>query len=309
VITKNETPSTVSQRIKGFGLLIINIMQIFTAIATSLNSSPQSSTSSSKIGIVVGSALGGFAFILLLLATALLCRRYRRMDSIRMKNAIPTPRRIRLEDEDEIDLADPGITFSRLEHPLRTGSDLDLSSIMDDMMRQYVDESNDVNSRLLPDWQQRDSLSGPRFPSHSRDASLGSNNSDTPLLARTLQPNWQNRSRVPFAAGTSSARKAREAGQRTHNTSLEVPASSRSLMDMTSVAGSRLSSGDELAMRLQVEQPQEQAERSDGDPVQEIPPLYHTIVQDDREPLVSSGGDSGTHTSDDTLSVNIGEAI
>jgi hypothetical protein len=229
-----------------------------------------------------------------------------------MKNAIPTPRRIRLEDEDEIDLADPGYTFLRLEHPLRTGSDPDLSSIVDDVMRQYNDESNDVNARLLPNGQQRDSLSGPRFPSHSRDASLGSINSDTPLLARTLQPNWQNRSRVPFADGTSSSRKAREAGQHTHNTSLDVPAGSGSLMDMRSVAGGRLSYGDESAMRLQVEQPQEQTERSDGGPVQEIPPLYHTIVRDDRAPLFSGGGSSGSsgaNSNADTLSVIIGEAI
>jgi hypothetical protein len=305
VITKHGIPSTVSDCMEIS--LVISISQIITAIATSLNSPPNSSLSGSeKTGIVVGSALGGFAFILMLLATTLICRRYRRREAIRIQKAIPTPRKIRLEDEDELDLSEPGLTFLRLEHPLKPG-ELNLSSIVEDVMGHSHDDLNDVNARLLPDWQQRENASTSRLPSHSRDASLTSNTSDTPLLARTLHSNWQNR---PSVVEGSSSLKAREASQHTRtHTSWGGQIVSGNLIDTTSVVGSGPSSYSDASMtRLRAEQPDEheQVDTSDGGQAQELPPLYHTIIPD---PVPSNSGTGGDDDHRPPSIGNIGIAL
>lgn len=207
---------------------------------------------------------------------------------MRMRKALPTPRRIRLEDEDEMDLAGPGLAFlgrpaaqsgsifqesvwpppsSQLEDPLKTSSDINLSSVVDDVMGQSGDDSDDVNARLISNRELRESGSGYRFLTHSRDPSMTSNYSDTPLLSRTLLPNWQNRSPV-FANEPPRA-------------SLDGQAGSGALVDTTSVAGSGSSSYSEAsAMRSRGDHSHEPGSVRDENRVLEIPPLYHTIVSD-----------------------------
>jgi hypothetical protein len=292
-------------------------LKLFTAVVTSYNEPSDSTLSGSeKVGIIAGSALGGFAFILLLLAGALVYRRYRRREVIAMRKAVPTPRRVRLEDEDEMDLFDPEAAFlgrpiapsgsifqervwpspsSRLEDPLRTTHDLNLSSVVDDVMGQPEDsQDQDATARLLSSREHRFSGSSYRPLRHSGDASLASNHSDTPLLSRPLLPNWQNGSRVTFADDALASRTALKAQEVGNHRPLSTPSSNGSglaaAMETRSSVGSNMSSYSDASMMrsrgTSSHEPQLLVDTTNANQVREIPPLYHTIIPDPLPPSV-----------------------
>jgi len=275
-----------------------SVSTLFTAVVTSLNEPTDSTlTGPGRVGVIAGSALGGLAFILLLLAGALVCRRRRRHKIIAMRKAVPKPRKVRLEDEDDMDLFDPGIAFlgrpaapsgsifqervwpppsNRLEDRLRTASDVDLSSVVDDVMGRAGDDA-DVNARLLP---ARDSS---QFLGHSRDTSLASTHSDTPLLNRV--PNYQSDSRDDALANRIHIKAQREGGNR------QMSSNAGAMETRTSVASSVSSYGDSNASEMRSRESNSHetpllVDTADTHGFREIPPLYHTIIPDPLPPSV-----------------------
>jgi len=136
-----------------------------TLVPTSLNSQPGRLTSSQKIGVVIGSALGGLGLIVGLLFVAVIYRRNQRRKVMFAHRRLGTPRRSRLEEEDDFDLAAPAnldMTFlddqprllraratesgsifhegvwpppgHSLVDPIMAASEVDLSSIVDSVM-------------------------------------------------------------------------------------------------------------------------------------------------------------------------------
>jgi len=230
-----------------------------------------------------------------------------------MRKALPTPRRVRLEDEDDMDLADHGVAFlgrptapsgsifqekvwpppsSRLEDPLLSTSELGLSSVVDDVMGQSGEGTHDVNARLLSDRDRRSSGSSYRFIGHSRDPSLASNYSDTPLLSRSLLPNWQDGSRATVSDDAFASRvaaKAHEAGNRRPPSTSSAPGAVNVPEMRGSLGGNTGSHEEASTMRSRgggSHGSQLLVDTGDANQVREIPPLYHTIIPDPLPPRV-----------------------
>ncbi|KAF8585081.1 hypothetical protein K439DRAFT_1080331 [Ramaria rubella] len=333
--TTNESTSSQSGTLTTITSSLVTTIDgqrttIVTSFPTTLNSSPSNSTSGKRNGVIAGSAIAGTLLVLALLAGIFVFHRRRARRKIEFAHrALPAPRSALLADEDGFDLAGEstpdtshpqllrprgmgtGSIFhegvwpppgepSRLEDPLLSGSSVDLTSIVDDVMggrheRHGRGSSGDTSGSSVPllgNVLQDDRPSGspPSAFAKSMQAtrsplSAGSDPAETMPLNPFRHPNQQitgNSRSVSYFPNTSGPVRGKSGRSAVSVSTTGSPHSDATHLrgGVPSGIGSLVVVNNTPDIEQEAEYPLVDLTPGHDEPPKEIPPLYHMIRRD-----------------------------